>query len=390
MGDVQDRSPVRAVASCSVRRTPQHRAAVRRSCPDGRAVTDTNRSPHPHLRVFARRAVGKCGLACGSEAWWNGAAPPLRERRRTDRQSEGGKEGWWDGGTPHRPPKRVGQCSGPCFRSHAGAAEGAAGGGRGERMRQRMGRQGAERGHAVGPRQSGNLSKRRGNFESIVNHGFESRCCGCAGAVSVRSLRPWQMLTPLASPPQVFTAQRACTRPTVARGAGTNAKNIRRCKGGPGQPPCGRAPRARHLLIRWRWGELGRDVTGQTRGVAAALAGCPSGPTAAAHPDAAVATHPADPSGATEGRAFGATESRRVAVSTHAVSTPSIQNGRGACFRTACWGSRLRRGTGEGYGGSGQDKGIGEGEGGGGAQAHWRPGLFLRLAYAAAGQAGAG
>ena len=66
------------------------------SCPDGRAVTDTNRSPHPHLRVFARRAVGKCGLACGSEAWWKGAAPPLRERRRTDRQSEGGKEGWWD------------------------------------------------------------------------------------------------------------------------------------------------------------------------------------------------------------------------------------------------------------------------------------------------------
>ena len=220
------------------------------SCPDGRAVTDTNRSPHPHLRVFARRAVGKCGLACGSEAWWNGAAPPLRERRRTDRQSEGGKEGWWDGGTPHRPPKRVGQCSGPCFRSHAGAAEGAAGGGRGERMRQRMGRQGAERGHAVGPRQSGNLSKRRGNFESIVNHGFESRCCGCAGAVSVRSLRPWETLTPLASPPQVFTAQRACTGPTAARGAGTNAKNIRRCKGGPGQPPYGRAPRACHLLIR--------------------------------------------------------------------------------------------------------------------------------------------
>ena len=179
-----------------------------------------------------------------------GGRGPLRRCGREDGLTGKVREVRRDGGTPHRPPKRVGQCSGPCFRSHAGAAEGAAGGGRGERMRQRMGRQGAERGHAVGPRQSGNLSKRRGNFESIVNHGFESRCCGCAGAVSVRSLRPWQMLTPLASPPQVFTAQRACTRPTVARGAGTNAKNIRRCKGGPGQPPYGRAPRACHLLIR--------------------------------------------------------------------------------------------------------------------------------------------
>ena len=264
---------------------------------------------------------------------------PLRRCGREDGLTGKVREVRRDGGTEGHPIDRRKGSASARVRASARtpglqkARQGAAGGGRALSAATPLG--------PVTAGQCGNLSKRRAYFESVVNHRFESRCCGCAGAVSVRSLRPWQMLTPLASPPQVFTAQRACTGPTAARGAGTNAKNIRRCKGGPGQPPCGRAPRARHLLIRWRWGELGRDVTGQTRGVAAALTGCPSGPTAAAcatpwGPGPPIRRCRHAPGGSERrNRRPSFRSHRKSACCEHVVSTPSIQNGRGACFRTA-------------------------------------------------------
>ena len=55
------------------------------------------------------------------------------------------------------------------------ARQGAAGGGRALSAATPLG--------PVTAGQCGNLSKRRAYFESVVNHRFESRCCGCAGAV---------------------------------------------------------------------------------------------------------------------------------------------------------------------------------------------------------------